>query len=58
MVELDSRGKIEEFLQSLISLREALNAGNIIYTAFVSARISSKVESLCKYELYSIGRLC
>lgn len=52
MLSLDGSNKIEEFQQALARLREALNMGNVIYDAFVSARMSNIVENMCEYELH------
>lgn len=54
---MDGSNKIEEFQQALARLREALNMGNVIYDAFVSARMSNMVESLCEYELHPVTGL-
>lgn len=57
MVGLDSIKKIEDFQQSLDTLITALDSGNIIYSAFVSARMSNKIDTLCKHNFPLIANI-
>lgn len=49
MVSLDST-KINDLQHSLDRLRDALDSGNILHSSFVSARISNKIDTLCKHQ--------
>lgn len=49
MLDLNSSQKIDGFKESFIRLKDTLHSGISLYTAFVSARTSDKVDVICAY---------
>ncbi|EJC98379.1 WD40 repeat-like protein [Fomitiporia mediterranea MF3/22] len=46
MFKIDVDGKADEFMQSLRALKESIESGAVICTAFVSMRMSSEIDTL------------
>lgn len=53
MLDPKASEKIDEFKDSFIQLRNALDSGIGLHTAFVSSRMSDKVDAICTYHLFT-----
>lgn len=51
MIASDNNQKIKDFMRRFTDLRDALDSNIALHTAFVSARVSDKVDVLGTYIL-------
>lgn len=51
MLDLHASQKIDEFKDTFVKLGNALDSGIGLHTAFVSSRMSDKVDAICTYHL-------
>ena len=54
MLDMSSRGRIDEFEQALADFKKKIELGAVIHTAVVSLRTSEGINTLCAFMCFCI----